>query len=208
MAKLAPDEPHALYRFYGAGGTLLYIGITNEIPRRLKQHNKDKPWWLGVSRIDVEHYPTRHAVLEAERRAIMAEKPLYNQVHNQGAPWEDTHEARDCYARVIREALGDEEMDTRIEDERFLDTPEDLIPLSIAAIALESATSDLRELIQEVDKLFSALPADALAHLAEVAERNRVTLFDPEFRSAFLGTVAEWFAARKQAECGALNGAQ
>lgn len=87
MAKLAPDEPHALYRFFGAGGTLLYIGITNEIPRRLKQHSGDKPWWLGVSSITVEHYPSREAVLEAERRAIITEKPLYNDQHNRAGRW-------------------------------------------------------------------------------------------------------------------------
>lgn len=82
MGKVAPDEPHALYRFYGAGGTLLYIGITNEIPRRLKDHSRDKPWWLGVTSIKVEHYPNRQSVLEAERRAIIAERPLYNDQHN------------------------------------------------------------------------------------------------------------------------------
>lgn len=75
-------QTHALYRFYGSGGTLLYIGITNSIPTRLKQHHRDKEWWLGVSEIRVEHYPTREAVEEAERRAIIAEKPLYNDVHN------------------------------------------------------------------------------------------------------------------------------
>lgn len=30
----------------------------------------------------MEHYPTRDAVLAAEKRAIIAERPLYNEVHN------------------------------------------------------------------------------------------------------------------------------
>lgn len=82
------SEPHALYRFYGAGGTLLYIGITNSLPRRLTQHNDKKPWWLGVSTVKVEHYPSREAVLEAEKRAIIAERPLYNEKHNKdGLGW-------------------------------------------------------------------------------------------------------------------------
>lgn len=87
MATTTDNEPHALYRFYGAGGTLLYIGITNSIPVRLKKHNADKAWWTGVADIKVEHYPNRAAVLEAERRAIIAEKPLYNVQHNQGGRW-------------------------------------------------------------------------------------------------------------------------
>lgn len=91
MAKLhrasEVSDPHALYRFFGAGGTLLYIGITNSIPVRLKNHSRDKPWWLGVTSITVEHYPNRAAVLEAERRAIRAEKPLYNDQHNKAGRW-------------------------------------------------------------------------------------------------------------------------
>jgi hypothetical protein len=84
-------QTHALYRFFGAGGTLLYIGITNSIPTRLKQHNGDKEWWLGVSSITVEHYPSREAVLEAERRAIIAERPLYNDTHNAaGRGWRNS----------------------------------------------------------------------------------------------------------------------
>lgn len=200
-------QTHALYRFFGAGGTLLYIGITNSIPTRLKAHNRDKPWWLGVSRIEVEHYPSRQAVLEAERRAIIAEKPLYNQQHNRAAPWEQVDTARDSYVEVVREALGDEVMDARIEDERLVGTPEDLIPLSIAAIELESRICELRELAESADELFAALPADALAHLRKVADRNRVTMLDPEFRAGFLSTAAEWFAAQKQAECEVANGA-
>lgn len=80
-------QTHALYRFYGAGGTLLYIGITNHLPRRLGQHHDEKAWWHGVSEVKVEHYPSREAVLEAERRAIIAEKPLYNDKHNQAGRW-------------------------------------------------------------------------------------------------------------------------
>jgi hypothetical protein len=76
-------RPHALYRFFGAGGTLLYIGITADLPTRLHDHRDDKPWWLGVTNVTLEHYPSRDAVLEAERRAIVAERPLCNNHHNE-----------------------------------------------------------------------------------------------------------------------------
>lgn len=75
-------RPHALYRFYGAGDTLLYIGITADLPTRITDHSDEKAWWLGVARITVEHYPDRASVLEAEKRAIIAERPLYNIRHN------------------------------------------------------------------------------------------------------------------------------
>ncbi len=90
------SQTHALYRFFGAGGTLLYIGITNSIPTRLKQHNREKEWWLGVNEIKVEHFPSREAVLEAERRAIIAERPLYNDKHNDaGKAWRTEVQRRD-----------------------------------------------------------------------------------------------------------------
>jgi GIY-YIG catalytic domain. len=111
---IAPDEPHALYRFYGAGGTLLYIGITNEIPRRLKDHSRNKPWWLGVTNIKVEHYPNRQSVLEAERRAIIAERPLYNDQHNP-MPLRRI-EAWDAGLDRIRELMGDREVAELVEE--------------------------------------------------------------------------------------------
>lgn len=79
---MTEPQTFALYRFHGAGGTLLYIGVTGYLPRRLTQHNGEKEWWSGVARIEVEHYPTREAVLAAERRAIVEEQPLYNERHN------------------------------------------------------------------------------------------------------------------------------
>jgi hypothetical protein len=76
------SKAHALYRFFGADGALLYIGITASLPNRLARHKEDKPWWCDVADIRVEHFQSRRAVLEAERAAIVAEKPLHNVRHN------------------------------------------------------------------------------------------------------------------------------
>lgn len=100
--ELELSQTHALYRFFGAGGTLLYIGITNSLPRRLSQHNGDKEWFHGVANVTVEHYPTRDAVLAAEKRAIIAERPLYNEVHNRDvAPARDARPAPSSGLRVV-----------------------------------------------------------------------------------------------------------
>lgn len=74
------DQPHALYRFYGEGGVLLYVGITSNPGARWKQHETDKPWWSDIRGITVEHYASRTSVLAAERLAIEVEKPLHNKV--------------------------------------------------------------------------------------------------------------------------------
>lgn len=76
------SRPHALYRFYDHTDRLLYIGITANLPGRLTQHRDDKPWWSNVARIAVEHHADRDAVLDAERRAIITERPLWNIQHN------------------------------------------------------------------------------------------------------------------------------
>lgn len=81
---MTPDEKTSLYRFYNSRHQLLYIGITNNITRRLTQHDADKPWFHQAATIKVEHYPTRKEALAHEAAAIVAEKPLYNIHHNQG----------------------------------------------------------------------------------------------------------------------------
>lgn len=75
-------RPHALYRFFNAGGALLYVGITAALPTRLANHRDEKPWWTEVARVTVEHYPNREAVLAAELAAIKSEHPRYNIQHN------------------------------------------------------------------------------------------------------------------------------
>jgi hypothetical protein len=75
------ERPHALYRFFDAGGDLLYVGITNDPGRRWGRHANDKPWWHEVDRIEIERYPDRTSVLAAERKAIHDEHPRYNVVH-------------------------------------------------------------------------------------------------------------------------------
>lgn len=72
---------HALYRFFDAGGDLLYVGITNDPGRRWGRHANDKPWWHEVDRIELERYPSREDVLAAERKAIREEGPRYNLMH-------------------------------------------------------------------------------------------------------------------------------
>ncbi len=79
---LALGTPHALYRFWGSSGTLLYIGLTLNPASRWANHIRDKPWWLEVHSITIEHFPDRQSVVDAEKAAIRAERPRYNVVHN------------------------------------------------------------------------------------------------------------------------------
>lgn len=80
------SAPQALYRFYDAAGALLYIGVSLNPGRRFQQHAGEKTWWHEVSRIEIESFPDRAAVLAAEAAAIRGERPRHNVVLNGNAP--------------------------------------------------------------------------------------------------------------------------
>lgn len=79
---IAIATPTELYRYFDDAGVLLYVGISFSTLQRALQHRRDKSWWRYAKTIDIEHYDTRDAALEAERLAIVNERPLCNIVHN------------------------------------------------------------------------------------------------------------------------------
>ncbi len=79
----AEPERVALYRWIGQDGELLYVGISNDPDRRIGEHVEGKPWVEQAVRIDiVDWFENRDLALEAEEAMIVAERPLYNIIHN------------------------------------------------------------------------------------------------------------------------------
>jgi hypothetical protein len=78
------DAPgaHCLYRHFDADGELLYIGVSLSAVERLSAHNRTARWADKITRVEIERFPTRQAVLAAEEYAIKAERPIYNHQHN------------------------------------------------------------------------------------------------------------------------------
>jgi predicted GIY-YIG superfamily endonuclease len=72
-----------LYRHYDKHNNLLYVGISVNALRRLKQHKK-KRWYSQIAKVTLETYPTRNKALQAEEKAIKSEKPYWNVIHNKG----------------------------------------------------------------------------------------------------------------------------
>lgn len=72
-----------LYRYFSADGALLYIGMTERWADRAAQH-ESKPWVKLAASVTMEQFPDRISLAEAERAAIMAEKPIFNVTHNKG----------------------------------------------------------------------------------------------------------------------------
>ncbi|MEV8523176.1 GIY-YIG nuclease family protein [Streptomyces sp. NPDC052000] len=73
----------ALYRLRNADGELLYVGISEKPPKRWGQHAADKEWWPEVAGLSLEWFDSRTEALAMEARAIQAEKPRHNVLHNQ-----------------------------------------------------------------------------------------------------------------------------
>ena len=69
---------HILYRLFDDSGTLLYVGITNDVRQRFAAHATTQPWWGEVADCRTEFFSTRTALDAAERVAIQSESPRYN----------------------------------------------------------------------------------------------------------------------------------
>jgi predicted GIY-YIG superfamily endonuclease len=67
-----------LYRVFDAADQLLYVGITEDLFKRLSQHRDQSGWFDQASRLVIEWYGTREACRQAESSAIKAERPLWN----------------------------------------------------------------------------------------------------------------------------------
>lgn len=69
-----------LYRFYSSSGVLLYVGISNDAFRRIREHQRagriTGDWTMMAQR-----FPDRPSVVAAERHAIRTEHPTQNDVH-------------------------------------------------------------------------------------------------------------------------------
>ena len=70
-----------LYRHFDKYGMLLYVGISNDPDRRIKEH-KEKKWYRYIHKIKIKEYKSRDKALELEEKAIKKELPIYNTIHN------------------------------------------------------------------------------------------------------------------------------
>ena len=82
FAKSGTTAACYLYRQYGPGGDLLYVGVSLEPLRRQLAHFKTADWRTQIFRILIEPFETREAALEAERQAIRQELPKCNTTYN------------------------------------------------------------------------------------------------------------------------------
>lgn len=71
-----------VYRIYSQRRRLLYVGMTNSLPRRLAAHADSltgREWWANeATHVSVEFFCCMRAAAHAEQIAIWEERPKYN----------------------------------------------------------------------------------------------------------------------------------
>lgn len=79
-----PDgKQTALYRFFDAQGSLLYVGIANDPRTRWSSHKGEKRWWGEVATKTLDWFTTREEAERVEESAIVNERPRYNVTHSE-----------------------------------------------------------------------------------------------------------------------------
>lgn len=73
---------YTLYRWFGADGQLLYVGITENPAARFRDHERYSAWFRQVASCTVQHFDSRDDLKAAELEAIHTEKPTHNAVGN------------------------------------------------------------------------------------------------------------------------------
>lgn len=98
----------ALYRLYGEGDVLLYIGITHDIEERFKRHSELKDWWPQVTRHTEEWFADRPTAAAAELAAIKSEGALHNSMGTPWAPRQRQLEPDERTVKQLRSNLGEQ----------------------------------------------------------------------------------------------------
>lgn len=74
----------AIYRFFDADGTLIYVGQTADPFNRLRLHGVETAWADEIVRVEIHRVKTRRDARLLERQVIADEAPLYNVHFNVG----------------------------------------------------------------------------------------------------------------------------
>ena len=75
-------EKYDLYRAYSENGDLLYVGQSNDWPRRMGEHKRSSSWLDYARKVTITAYASKAELDYAEKVAILTEGPLFNIVYN------------------------------------------------------------------------------------------------------------------------------
>lgn len=70
-----------VYRCYAADGSLLYIGSSRQVEKRMDAHYRSSFWRPAVARVRIQLAPDVFTARQIEAEAIRAENPRFNVQH-------------------------------------------------------------------------------------------------------------------------------
>ena len=80
------DELTAVYHLFDETHTVIYVGMTGDIPTRFSDHFRLKPWRREVARYSITWYATRAEAEQVETADIDRLRPRYNIAGNAARP--------------------------------------------------------------------------------------------------------------------------
>lgn len=83
-----------LYRHFDADDNLLYVGVSISILNRIRGHRSNSHWFDRIAKITIQNFNTKEEMYEAEKYAILNEKPLCN------VQFSDRLKMRDGYLNI------------------------------------------------------------------------------------------------------------
>jgi predicted GIY-YIG superfamily endonuclease len=123
-----------VYEAYDAFGNLLYVGITNNLKRRLKEHQSRAKWWNQQTEVRHTLYPSRDEAKEQESRVIANRSPVFNIAET------------DKHADAVR-VSWQKRKEQKPKEPRFIVSPRE----TVALLSVEQ--------VNEVDELIELLTA-------------------------------------------------
>ena len=138
-----------VYRLFDELDELLYVGLTNDVMRRWKEHSLRSDWWSEVVTGSVVAYRGRHEALAVERRAIRTERPRHNSTSRIGDPLTRWQRNREPWSGPIASHEGPVVLaDMRQQSDRGEELTDEQLVALVAAWAAELGEVPKREPIR------------------------------------------------------------
>lgn len=78
--------PHEVYKVHDGFGSLLYVGCTINVFKRLHEHKQYARWYPEAASIEVKRYENRVGALAEEARCIVEDDPEFNVTRERQKP--------------------------------------------------------------------------------------------------------------------------
>lgn len=78
-------RPHQVYLLADAEGNALYVGISQDVKRRLNEHRCQKEWWPEVADVHTTEPMPWADALRLEQHEIQTRKPKHNRYRTNGS---------------------------------------------------------------------------------------------------------------------------